>query len=135
MNLYYKIKWLIKDTYWDLRKRCQRFKRGYSWGDVWDMDIWFIETIKPMLIHLSTHGDSYPCEFKSRDEWCAILDEMIDCIELMDEDNVYAFLGFCEIDDYKRMTHEDIVHAHEIRMNNKNRFFELFSKHFYDLWD
>ena len=135
MNLYYKIKWKIKDAYWDFRKRCQRFKRGYSWGDVWDMDCWFVEVVKPMLIHLRTHGETFPTEFNNRDEWCAGRDEMIAGLEFMEEDKVYAFLGFIECDDYWHMTAEDIKAAYAMRENNKNRFFELFSKHFYDLWD
>lgn len=135
MNLYYKIKWTIKDAYWNFRKRCQRFKRGYSCGDVWDMDMWFIETIKPMLVHLRTNGISYPMEFNSRDDWCAVLDEMIACLDFMDENQVYDFLGFHECKDYLRMTSEDIKKAYEIRANNKNGFFRLFSEHFYDLWD
>ena len=135
MKLYYKTKWAIINAYWGLRKRCQRFKRGFSWGDVWDMDQWFMEIAKPMLTHLKTNGNSYPNDFKSRDEWCAVLDEMIDCLELMEEDKVYEFLGFRRYEDYWRRTTEDRKKAYEIRENNKNRFFELFNKHFYDLWN
>lgn len=135
MKLYYKIKWKIINTWWDLRKRCQRFKRGFSWGDVWDMNQWFMEIAKPMLTHLKTNGISYPTEFKDRDEWCAVLGEMIACLELMEEDKVYEFIGFRKYEDYWRMTTEDRKKAYEIRECNKNRFFDLFSKHFYDLWD
>ena len=132
MNPYNRIKWFIKDTYWDLRKRCQRFKRGYAWSDVWDMDQWFIEMVRPMLIHLRDKGISYPMEFNSRDEWCAVLDEMIDCLDFMDEDNVLAFI--C-LDDQERMTLEKGKSAREIIQSNKNRFFKLFSMYFYNLWD
>ena len=114
MNPYNRIKWFVKDTYRDLRKRCQRFKRGYAWSDVWDMDQWFIEMIRPMLIHLRDNGISYPMEFNSRDEWCTVLDEMINCLEFMDECNMLTL---------------------EIVQSNKNRFFELFSMYFYNLWD
>ena len=84
MNLYYKIKWKITDAWWNFRRSCQRFKRGYAYSDVWDMDFWFLNTIKPMLIHLKEHGESCPIEFNDRDEWCAILDEMINCLTLME---------------------------------------------------
>jgi hypothetical protein len=135
MNIYYRIKWKFKEALYNFKCKCQRFKRGYAYGDVWDMDQWFTSTAKPMLIHLRTHGCSYPCEFNSRDEWCAVLDEMIKCLEFMEEDKVYAFLGFVEYEDYCRMTTEDIKEAYEMRENNKNKFFELFSKYFYNLWD
>lgn len=135
MKLYSKLKWAIKDSWWNFRKRCQRFKRGYAYVDVWDMDQWFIEMAKPMIIHLRTHGNSFPMEFNNRDEWCAVLDEMIYCLDFMEEDNVLHFLGFVEVDYWKRMKHEDSKRVGEIMMNNKNRFFELFSKYFYNLWD
>ena len=37
MSLSYK----IKDFWYDLRYRIQRFKRGYGNRDVWDIDHWF----------------------------------------------------------------------------------------------
>ena len=135
MNPYYRIKRKIEDAYWDFRKRCQRFKQGYSWEDVWNMDIWFMDTVKPMLIHLKDNGATYPMEFNNRDEWCAVLDEMISCLELMDEINVIHSLGFVEDNFWERMTNKDHDNVDEIMNNNKNRFFELFSKYFYALWD
>jgi hypothetical protein len=135
MTLYYRIRNFFVYGWDNFRRRCQRFKRGYAWVDVWNMEDWFMRTVKPMLIHLKENGMSYPMEFTDRDEWCAVLDEMIACLDLMEEDKVYEFLGFVEYEDYWRMTTEDRKKAYEIMENNKNRFFELFSKHFYDLWD
>ena len=135
MKIYYKIKWNIKDAWWNFRKRCQRFKRGYAYVDVWDMDQWFMEIVKSMLIHLRMHGDSFPMEFNERDEWCAVLDEMISCIVFMDKDNVCKFLGFYGIKEWKLMTPEDNERVYKIMAENKEKFFKLFSKHFYDLWD
>ena len=60
---------------------------------------------------------------------------MIKYIDFMDEDNVLRFLGFVEDNYWNRMTVEDYEQVREIMLENKNRFFELFSKHFYDLWD
>lgn len=140
MNLYYRLKWKIKDSWWHFRKRCQRFKRGYAYVDVWDMDQWFMEIVKPMLIHLRDNGIGCPAEFYNEEDdgdeaWKNVLTEMIDCLDFMDEDKVYTFLGFSQYEDCWRMTREDIQKVYEIRESNKNRFFELFSKHFYDLWD
>jgi len=131
MTLYYK----IKDIQYNLKRKYQRAKRGYSYGDVWDMDTWFVDTIKPMLIHLRKHGCSYPMEFKDRDEWCDVLDEMVCCLEFMNEDNAECFLGFGDPDSYDHMKLEDYKQIRDIMMENKNRFFELFSKYFYDMWD
>lgn len=131
----------IKDFWYDLRYRIQRFKRGYGNRDVWDIDCWFIRTIKPMLIQLRDEGNGIPGKLYVTDGdnerilWENILTEMIDCLDMMKEDNVYKFLGFGEFEDYKRMTIDDVKHVNGIMENNKNRFFELFSEYFYYIWD
>lgn len=134
MNLYYRIKNTISDAWYDFRCRCQRFKRGWAYGDVWDMDVWFVRTVKPMLIHLKHNGMSHPIEFKDRNEWVAVLDEMIDCLDSMDEDYCIKSLGF---DDCKRTTRNDWdrICIATMMEGSKSRFFELFSKYFFDLWD
>ena len=132
MNIYYHIKNAITNAWYDFRSRCQRFKRGWAYGDVWAIDQWFVRTIKPMLIHLKNNGTSYPIGFNDISEWRTVLEEMINCLNFMDEDYTLDFLDF---DNYDCMTRDDWEHVYEIRINNKNRFFELFSEHFYDLWD
>ena len=132
MKLYYRIQNALND----FRRRCQRFRRGYTWSDVWNMYDWFMRTVKPMLLHLYHNHAGVPMEFENNpDGWKEVLNEMINCLEMMDEDNAYAFLGFCELDDYNRMTKEDRENVYRIMEENKNKFFELFSKYFYSLWD
>lgn len=136
MNPYYRIKNTISDFWYDFRRRCQRFKRGWAYGDVWDMNVWFMRTVKPMLTHLRDHGIGIPGEFcigedANRIYWENTLTEMISCLELMDEDNAEKYLGISDdnrsIESYKKV--------HDLMEENKNRFFELFSKYFYNLWD
>ena len=38
MNIYYHIKNAITNAWYDFRSRCQRFKRGWAYEDVWDID-------------------------------------------------------------------------------------------------
>lgn len=136
MNLYYKIKNKLIYDVGSLRARIQRFKRGWAYGDVWDMDVWFIRTVKPMLTHLRDHGIGIPGEFcagenGNRIYWENTLTEMISCLELMDEDNAEKYLGISDdnrsVESYKKV--------HDLMEENKNRFFELFSKYYFDLWD
>lgn len=119
-----------------LRARLQRFLRGYSYGDVWDMDYWFMRTVKPMLTHLRDHGYGIPNDLyvdgdNERVNWENVLTEMINCLELMDEDNARKHLGIADndylLESYKRTN--DLMDA------SKNRFFELFSKYYFNLWD
>ena len=132
----------IQIAWYNFKSRCQRFKRGYSYGDVWDMDCWFIHTVKPMLIHLRDYGIGIPgtlvveCENK-REAWEAVLTEMIDCLTLMEEENVYEHLfgeNWFELERDDNIL-EDWKRVCAIMDQNKNRFFELFSKYFYCLWD
>lgn len=138
MSLFSRIKYKI-DRLWDnLRVRCQRFKRGWAYGDVWDMDVWFMRTVKPMLIHLRDHGIAIPVELvvdgeNQRANWENVLTEMINCLDMMDEDNVYESLGF--YDDDQLLSIENYKRVSAIMEENKNRFFELFRKYFFDLWD
>lgn len=141
MNLYYRIKFAIIDFWYDLCRRCQCFMRGYSWSDVWNMDCWFKRTVKPMLIHLRDNGIGVPNELylqgaeNEREAWENVLTEMIECIDMMDEDNVRESLGFTEWDYMRRMTYIDWKRVSDTMDASKNRFFELFSKYFFSLWD
>ena len=138
MNLYYRIKNKLIYDVDCLRARIQRFKRGYSYGDVWDMDFWFMRTVKPMLIHLRDHGIGIPNELYLQDAdnerilWENTLTEMIGCLELMYEDNAEKYLG---IENKERWSLEDYNKRWALMEENKNRVFELFSKYFYCLWD
>lgn len=137
MNLYYKLKNKLIYDIDSLRARIQRFKRGYSYGDVWDMDFWFMRTVKPMLTHLRDHGIGVPNNLYLQDAdneriiWENTLTEMINCLELMDEDNAEKYFGISDdnrsVESYKKVR--------DLMEENKDRFFELFSKYFFCLWD
>ena len=136
MTLYYRIRNFFVYGWDNFRRRCQRFKRGYAWSDVWSMYGWFMLTLEPMLIHLRHNHVGVPMEFENNSGgWNEVLDEMIHCLGMMDEDKVYEHLGFCGTDDYGRMTKADYENVYKTMEENKNRFFELFSKYFFDLWD
>ena len=135
MKLYYKIKNKLEDIWYPFKYRCQRFARGYADEDVFNIDLWFVNTVKPMLVYLKDHGIGFQGEFDYEDEWNKVLAEMINCLDLMDEDNVCNFLGFCEIEDIMKMKTEDFKKVHDLINENKDKFFQLFSKYFYYLWD
>lgn len=132
---YMSLKFRIEMWVDNLRARCQRFIRGYSYGDIWDMDYWFMRTVKPMLIHLRDYGHGVPMEFENNaDGWRDVLTEMTNCITLMDEDEAYRSIGADPYGD-RLPTKEEYEMVYKTMEDNKNRFFELFSKYFYDLWD
>lgn len=137
MRLYYSIKNAIRDACWNFRARCQRFKRGWSYRDSWDIDFWFMDTVKPMLIHLRDHGIGIPFDLyldgaeNERAAWEAVLTEMIECLDLMEEEAAQKYLGVYD-DTWSKESYKMV---NDLMEEKKNRFFELFSKHFYGLWD
>ena len=137
MKLYRRIKNKIEYGLDNLNGRMQRFKRGWSYGDAKDLDCWFMNNVKPMLIFLRDHGCGIPWDLykadaeNEREDWEAILTEMIDCLTLMREDEAQKYLGIAD----KDWTVESYNKVNNLMEEKKNRFFELFSKHFYSLWD
>ena len=112
--------------------RSQRFQKGYSDSDVWEMRDWFIRTAKPMLRELSTKANNYPAEV-GEDQWRALLLEMADLLEVMDiwEDGAARkAAGIAENDGSEEAYR--LINAEKEKA--KNRFFFLFNKYFYDLW-
>lgn len=122
----------VKDRWDDLSYRCQRFRKGYSDSDVWEMRDWFIRTAKPMLRELSVKAYNYPEEI-GEEQWREILLEMADLLEIMDVwDDIAARkqVGVAE-DDNSTVTLQLISAEKE---KAKKRFFFLFNKWFYDMW-
>ena len=139
--MFWRIRFFIKNKIYNFKKRCQRFKRGYSCSDVWDMFDWFLEVIPPMLTKLRDEGCGVPNDLwlegadNEREKWEVVLTEMIDCLDNMKEDRVLEKLGLYENGVYKSKTLEDCRNVNRFMEKNKDRFFELFSKYFYHLWD
>ena len=96
-----------------------------------------MQNVRPMLVYLRDHGCGVPWDLykegyeEERVAWEEVLDEMILCLDLMDEDNASRYLGISD-DDCSLESYKEVGNCME---ENKNRFFELFSKYFYNLWD
>ena len=56
-----------------LKNASMRIKLGYCDDDVWNMDLWFLETIPPMLRKLAKDGISSPLQYETREAWAAEL--------------------------------------------------------------
>ena len=116
----------IEEKWKNLRYRSQRFKKGYSDRDVWEMRDWFIQTAKPMLRELSAKAYNYP-EEAGEEQWREILLEMADLLEIMDvwDDTAARKQAGVEADD-KSQTGAQLIGAEKEKA--KNRFFFLFNK-------
>lgn len=112
--------------------RCQRFRRGWAYSDAWDIDWWLRETLVPMLRHVAENGKTYPMD-TTPEAWRQTLLHMADLLRRSCADDILE--EKYGLDEIATLSFEEMKEASEIAAKNKNEFFELFSKYFYDLWD
>ena len=109
-------------------------KHGYSPVAQWETFSWFISVMREILINYrdnrmgtpvvipDSHTDDSISENKNIEIYNNILNEMITLLDKMDECN----------STYNGVSLEEM---HSAMDSAKNKFFELFSKYFYTLWD
>lgn len=109
-------------------------KHGYSPVAQWETFEWFIAVMRKILINYRDNRmgtpvvipdyniDNLISENKNIEIYNNILNEMIELLDKMDECNLT----------YNGVSLEEM---HSAMDTAKNKFFELFSKYFYTLWD
>lgn len=118
----------IKDIPVFIKRIFFTLKYGYPPQAKWDTFDWFICVIKEILFNYRNNRVGTPMlDFNiSIDEntvkYDQILDQMLEYLNQMEEDNpIYEGVNYPE--QYAQMEQA------------KDKFFELFSKHFYNFWD
>ena len=109
-------------------------KHGYSPVAQWETFGWFITVMREILVNYRDNRTGTPVvipdyniddlisENKNIEIYNNILNEMIELLDKMDECN----------STYNGISLEEM---HSAMDSAKNKFFELFSKYFYTLWD
>ena len=109
-------------------------KHGYSPVAQWETFGWFITVMREILVNYRNNRMGTPVvipdyniddlisENKNIEIYNNILNEMIELLDKMDECN----------STYNGVSLEEM---HSAMDSAKNKFFELFSKYFYTLWD
>ena len=109
-------------------------KHGYSPVAQWETFGWFIMVMREILVNYRDNRTGTPVvipdyniddlisENKNIEIYNNILNEMIELLDKMDENNSA----------YNDVSLEEM---HSAMDSAKNKFFELFSKYFYTLWD
>ena len=109
-------------------------KHGYSPVAQWETFGWFITVMREILVNYRDNRMGTPVvipdyniddlisENKNVNVYNSLLDEMITLLDQMDENNSA----------YNDVSLEKM---HSAMDTAKNKFFELFSKYFYTLWD
>ena len=126
----YRIKFIVRDIYWKIRYGFERMFNGYDSVDVFETFSKFTERYHKILVDYKEHHVGYLCQMTNED-WEKIIDRMINCLYLMDEENISKELNK-EIPEEWELSNETI---NKIQEEHKDEFFKLFSEYFYDLWD
>lgn len=127
---FWKTKRWIKDAYWETRYGFQRMFKGYDFVDTFETFAKFTERYSKILVDYRKRHIGYCAEMTS-EEWDGIIDEMIYHLHYMDEETVIEELEK-DVPDNWSASYKTVG---EILDKHKDRFFELFSKYFYNLWD
>lgn len=124
----------LKDTPIFFQRIFFTLKYGYSPVAQWETFEWFIAVMREILINYRDNRTGTPVvipdyniddlisENKNIEIYNNILNEMIELLDKMDECN----------STYNGVSLEEM---HSAMDTAKNKFFELFSKYFYTLWD
>lgn len=126
----YHVRYKVKDLYWKCRYGLQRMFRGYDDIEIYSTYSEFIKRYTKILTRLKKNHVGYPY-YITNEKWEQVIDDMLTCLYYMDDDNVTSELEK-NAEPGKRVYQRDVCRIME---RNKNEFFRLFSKYFYDLWD
>ena len=72
----------------NIRDAWRRSVYGWTYGDVWDWDNWFLHVAPDMLRYMADHGSAYPGRepFTTPEKWHDWLHEMADLLDTGRED-------------------------------------------------
>ena len=129
-TLYHKIKWKIKDAYWEVRYGFQRMFKGYDVVDTFETYSKFIDRYTKILKEYRKEHVGH-IGTMTNEEWEAVIDEMLYHLKYMDEWTVIQELEKDIPDDWNA----SLKTVNEVMDKHKNEFFRLFSEYFYNLWD
>lgn len=131
-TLFHRIKFKTRKTWWDIRHGFERMFKRYDEDDVFDMSDSFINRYHKILVDYRENCYRYPSTM-TKEEWRGVTDEMLYHLDFMNEDFIETVIDETDEDTPANWLPTTKT-IHEIRDWHKNKFFELFSKYFYDLW-
>ena len=107
-----KIKYKLDTFKRKIKYAWQRAIHGYDYCDVYNLNDAFIDRYIKILTAFKEENMSVPIDMTEK-EWDKIIDEMINYLKSIQSEEKITW---------------------EIRERYKDKFFELFSKYFFDLW-
>ena len=108
-------------------------KHGYPYEATYDLYYYFINHMESILVDFTDGLHGCPCNIE-QEEWEKILGDMIGALKGMDEIRYEKEIPI-KADHNIKDVREYEEKKWKYLQNNKERFFELFSEWFYNLWD
>lgn len=135
MSLFWCIKRFFRDIFYDIKYGIQRWNRGYSDGDLFNMCYWFPEVVGKMLKQLREQHAGYPCDM-TNEQYEDILDKMILLSQYMHEDGEEkAAEDLCIKSSSYYHTVDELKRIDDLILQKKDEFFKIFSEIYFNLWD
>ena len=136
----------IRCAYRNIRDAYRRSVYGWTYGDVWDWDGWFINTTPNMLRHMADHGSGYPGTkpFETPEKWRDWLHHIADLIETASEDWQNEHNEFYRdymdhiFENDKERSNKYFERAKELRESGEKNIAQAMKEmgeHFSKLWD
>ena len=136
----------VRCAYKNIRDAWRRSVYGWTYGDVWDWDTWFMRVVPDMLRHMANHGSAYPGHepFETPEKWHDWLQHMAFLIESADEawqdehNEYYEDYMKHIFENNKALFNQYLTRAKELQdMGHKNIILALkeIGEHFYSIWD
>ena len=145
--------YFLRDKFYNLKWKLQRFHRGYSDNDAWSIRDWFLLTMPKVLdtMRANLHGSPYGITFE---EWQNILERMSYCFkeaheETCSQTNEYEDMFDITFEENENGTYsskisneelykkwskrQEAISAYQTKMLHEG--LALFKKYFWDLWD
>jgi hypothetical protein len=145
--------YFLRDKFYNLKWKLQRFHRGYSDNDAWSIRDWFLLTMPKALdtMRANLQGSPYGITFE---EWQNILERMSFCFKEAHEDtcsqtNEYEDMFDIYFEENENGTYslknsneeiynkwskrQEAISAYQTKMLHEG--LALFKKYFWDLWD
>ena len=145
--------YFLRDKFYNLKWKFQRFHRGYSDNDAWSIRDWFLLIMPKVLdtMRANLHGSPYGITFE---EWQNILERMSYCFkeayeETCSQTNEYEDMFDITFEENENGTYsskisneeiyklwskrQEAISAYQTKMLHEG--LALFKKYFWDLWD
>ena len=136
----------VRCAYRNIHDAWRRSVYGWTYGDVWDWDGWFMHVVPDMLRHMANYGSAYPGvePFETPEKWHDWLQHMALLIETASEDwqdehnEFYRDYMDHIWDNDKERSNKYFKRAVELRESGEKNIAQAMKEmgeHFHCLWD